>query len=217
MTRSQRFVLWVLAVGVVTLGTLSCSGGSTGSGTGAPGSDAGNDGATGGCTPGATQCAGDAVQTCAQSRTWSTPVPCSPGTCVDSGADSGAPSAQCEGDCTPGSTQCVAGNALETCQADGTWGNAISCPLTETCVGALGGSCGGQCGPGQTDCVNNAVVTCQADGTWGSPAPCVGPDVPGRDDGRRLDTGVVPGAVRGRDERLQRAAAAVVRRDGDVA
>src|SRR5580704_19620403 len=71
------------------------------------------------CAPGTTQCAatGNGVQTCTSSGRWADPVDCGMMACVGGG---------CTGVCAPGTTQC-SGTGVQTCNANGAWGNATPC------------------------------------------------------------------------------------------
>ncbi|HEY2404407.1 MAG TPA: hypothetical protein VGI10_00285 [Polyangiaceae bacterium] len=105
----------------------------------------------------------------------------------------------CTGGCTPGDTQCgghdlADGDQVESCGADGTWGDPVSCPAEQACgfsqvnVGPGGGHCMasacaywrawtglpytpppllyGQCDP------SGKILPCLSDGTLGAPEDC---------------------------------------------
>ncbi|HTB72985.1 MAG TPA: hypothetical protein VK762_07065 [Polyangiaceae bacterium] len=119
------------------------------------------------CVPPAVRCSGNAVETCENEGTWSSPQACVNQTCVDG---------TCQGSCAPGQMQCsaTATNGVETCQSNGTWGPAASC-VNQTCVSGAGtASCQGVCAPRQTQCAgSNGIETCTANGAWGTAQTCV--------------------------------------------
>ncbi|XP_035679036.1 IgGFc-binding protein-like [Branchiostoma floridae] len=140
---------------------------------------------------------GDATTTCQADGTWSnavptcTPIPCPLLTAPTDGALSPAgPYAypnQVTFTCNPGYV--LNGDATTTCQADGTWSNAvptctpIPCPLlTAPTDGALSPAGPYEypnqviftCNPGYV-LNGDATTTCQADGTWSNAVPTCTP------------------------------------------
>jgi hypothetical protein len=64
-----------------------------------------------------------------------------------------------------------AGNDVETCTANGTYGSGVACN-SQTCVN---GVCTGVCAPGQTDCSGNTTQNCSSTGTWQNVTTCAQP------------------------------------------
>ncbi len=61
----------------------------------------------------------------------------SPKTCDPTAACSNGTGSACTETCTPGGVRCLGGGgspAMQTCGADGTWGNAVLCPPPKVCV-----------------------------------------------------------------------------------
>jgi len=85
------------------------------------------------------------------------------GTLADGSSDGGSPR-----ECSAGETRC-AGDAVETCGANGQWSTPMSC-TSQACVG---GMCTGHCSPGARQCSGNGVQTCGSDGNWSQPVACV--------------------------------------------
>lgn len=120
------------------------------------------------CAGSETQCTADskAVQTC-EDGSYGEPTACTDQICID-----GA----CTGECRPAldgdepQRRCVKADTsstqLETCGADGTFGNASNCNFV--CVpGSDPGkndSCGGICKPGQQRCDGSVLLQCSSDG-----------------------------------------------------
>jgi formylglycine-generating enzyme required for sulfatase activity len=70
--------------------------------------------------------------------------------------------------CASMAVQCT-GNSVQTCGANGRWGDAVGCPSNAPiCTG--NGIC--SCQSGATQCSGDAVETCGPDGAWGNLWPC---------------------------------------------
>ena len=108
------------------------------------------------CVVGQTQCAGNAVQTCDATGSWSTGVDCAPPTpaCVDGACFP----------CSQGATQCATSTGWQVCTSSNQWGSAAPCPSTSTCVGiACETSTAPSCqvtGNGLTDCGGGSESCC---------------------------------------------------------
>lgn len=134
------------------------------------------------CPPGNYRCNGGDVERCNSSgQAWVPVSYCdSMGTTRECDGDSvvtgscgpgkscNAEGTACIDGCTPGATRCATGGGVQTCDADGNWGAASSCPF-----GCADGACR-ECMPGATECTPNGtgVRTCGTDGTWGTPTQC---------------------------------------------
>lgn len=104
------------------------------------------------CSAGETRCTGLDVEVCnAAGSAWELSETC-PFVCND-----GA----CEGECVPGDNQCN-GDAIETCDATGTWATTSTCPFV-----CDAGACTGVCEPGEEQCTaGNAILACDSTGQW---------------------------------------------------
>jgi hypothetical protein len=132
-------------------------------------------------SPGRTVCAdaADVVQ-CGPDLVSDSPA----GRCVTQACVAGA----CTGVCSPGATECMSDKQVATCNENGQWGAAATCP--NGCFGAASagsivaggtpaiGTPGGHCGaclPGAMQCMFGGAI-CGPNGEWGSgyPAGCAG-------------------------------------------
>jgi len=74
----------------------------------------------------------------------------------------------CTGECTPGQTQC-AGNALQTCDANGTWPMGVEC-TNQTCIGNGGMA---ECKAGTEQCKDlTTQKVCNMSGNWETKTNC---------------------------------------------
>lgn len=77
----------------------------------------------------------------------------------------------CGGSCAPGNRRCN-NNAVETCSAQGSYGNPSACTGQACVESGSSAACQGNCSPGSERCANNAVETCSAQGAYGNPQTC---------------------------------------------
>jgi hypothetical protein len=125
----------------------------------------------GSCTPASTRCstaadgsAGNAVETCSSTGTFSAPVACNSSVCV-----SGA----CTGTCAPDTSQCSGNAAVQSCGSDGMPGTAVACKSQACVQSGSTASCEGVCTPSTTRCTSDTQVeTCSTSGQWGTATTC---------------------------------------------
>ncbi len=84
-----------------------------------------------------------------------------------------------EDGCSNGETRCAGYNLIQLCNPDGSWGEKILCPGTQTCqdgacVGASSpdGDNTSECAPDETECVGEQLRRCDTDGNWGELENC---------------------------------------------